>query len=144
MKSRRHPRIYYVGFIAQALFYLGQGINHFWHSGMEVRLMPTHYAHPYALVIVSGVAEILGGVGLLVQRTRRLAAWGLVVLLLIYFDVHIFMLMHAEQFPSIPMWVLYLRIPLQFVFIAWAWAYTHRESDQSLTPGEAKHVAGFL
>lgn len=128
MRSPKHSPIYYFGLIAQALFYIAQGINHFWHSGVEIRLMPTHYPHPYALVLISGVAEILGGVGLLLGRTRRIAARGLILLLLIYLDVHIFMLMHPDRFASIPVWVLYLRIPLQFVLIAWAWAYTRGTS----------------
>jgi uncharacterized membrane protein len=134
MKMRRHSWIYYGGLITQALFYIGQGINHFWHSEMVVALMPTHYAHPYALVLISGVTEILGGAGLLPARTRRMAAWGLIVMLVIYFDVHIFMLMHAQRFPAIPVWVLYGRIPLQFLLIAWAWAYTRgSESAEVLT-----------
>ncbi len=132
LKTPRHSWIYFAGLITQAVFYIGQGINHFWHSGMVVGLMPTHYTHPYTLVIVSGVAEILGGIGLLVERTRRLAAWGLIVMLVIYFDVHIFMLMHTERFPAIPVWVLYARIPLQFLFIGWAWAYTGKVSPADL------------
>jgi uncharacterized membrane protein len=124
MNSTQHSRICRIGLIVQALFYIAQGMNHFWHSGIEVRLMPDHYTHPYALVLISGVAEILGGVGLLIQRTRRMASWGLILLLLIYFDVHIFMVLHAERFAFIPLWALYLRVPFQFVFIAWAWVYT--------------------
>lgn len=96
-----------------------------------VGLMPTHYAHPYSLVLISGAAEIFGGIGLLVERTRRMAAWGLIVMLVIYFDVHIFMVMHAERFPAIPVWVLYARVPFQFVFIAWAWAYTRGVSGET-------------
>ena len=83
-----------------------------------------------------GADEILCGVGLLVERTRRMAAWGLILLLAIYFDVHIFMLMYAERFPSIPVWMLYLRIPLQFVFIAWAWVYTrgfHEDTEDVMS-----------
>jgi len=64
------------------------------------------------------------------QPTRRMAAWGLIVMLVIYFDMHISMLMHAERFPSIPLSVLYARIPFQFMFIAWAWAYTRSASGE--------------
>jgi uncharacterized membrane protein len=128
MSTRKHSWIYYAGLIVQAVFYIGQGINHFWHPAKMVELMPTHYTHPYALVVISGLAEILGGIGLLAERTRRMAAWGLIVMLVIYFDVHISMVMHAERFPAIPVWVLYARVPFQFVFIAWAWAYTRGDS----------------
>jgi uncharacterized membrane protein len=131
MRTQKHSWIYYVGLLVQAVLYIGQGINHFWHSAMVVGLMPMHYAHPYALVLLSGSAEILGGIGLLVEGTRRMAAWGLILMLVIYFDVHISMLMHAGRFPSIPLWLLYARIPFQFVFIAWAWAYTRGASDEN-------------
>jgi uncharacterized membrane protein len=123
---RAHSRTYSVGLWVQGLFYVGQGINHFWHAGMMVRMMPTHYSHPYGLVIISGVAEILGGVGLLVERTRRVAAWGIIFMLVVYFDVHIFMVMHPERFAGIPVWVLWARIPLQFLLIWWAWIYARR------------------
>jgi uncharacterized membrane protein len=52
-------------------------------------------------------------------------------MLVIYFDVHLFMLIHAERFPSIPVWLLYARIPFQFLFIACAWAYTRGTSDEN-------------
>lgn len=81
--------------------------------------MPTRYVHPHSLVLISGAAEILGGIGLLVQHTRRMAAWGLIAILVIYFDMHISVLMHAERFPSIPLWLLYARVPFQFLSIAW-------------------------
>ncbi|MGC2300433.1 MAG: DoxX family protein, partial [Acidobacteriaceae bacterium] len=64
----------WVGLIAQALFYVASGINHFRHQHFYLHIMPDHYAHPLALVRASGVAEILGGVGLLVPGTRRFSA----------------------------------------------------------------------
>jgi uncharacterized membrane protein len=63
LRTRKHSWIYYTGLIVQAIFYIGQGINNFWHSAMVVGLMPRYYAHPYALVLVFGVAEILAGIG---------------------------------------------------------------------------------
>jgi uncharacterized membrane protein len=112
------------GLIVQALFYVMLGINHFWHWQTYVAIMPTHYFHPRLLVFISGAAEILGGLGLLLEKTRRIAAWGLIAMLLIYFDVHFFMVSHPSRFASIPVWLLYLRIPFQFALVAWAWAYT--------------------
>lgn len=116
------------GLVIQALIYILLGVNHFWHTAFYVSIMPTHYLHPRALVLISGAAEISGGAGLLIEKTRWLAAWGLVLLLLIYFDVHFFMATHTGRFLSVPVWVIYGRIPLQFVLIAWAWKYTRRRS----------------
>jgi uncharacterized membrane protein len=124
--------IYVIGFITQSLFYIAAGVNHFWHSSVYVAVMPTHYTHLHALVWLSGAAEFIGGLGLLFDRTRRLAAFGLIAMLVVYFDVHIFMLSHPARFPLIPFWVLEVRIPLQFLLITWAAvyaAYRHANND---------------
>jgi uncharacterized membrane protein len=115
-----------VGLIAQSLFYVASGTNHFWHENFYLHIMPDHYSHPLALVKLSGVAEILGGLGLLVPATRRFSAVGIAAMLVIFFDVHIFMLRHAGRFPEVPEWVLWARIPLQFLLIAWALYYARR------------------
>ncbi|MGA2251877.1 DoxX family protein [Terracidiphilus sp.] len=110
------------------LYVLG-GINHFWHTGFYVHIMPDHYAHPEALVLASGAAEIFGGIGLLVPATRRFSAAGIVLMLMVYFDVHLFMLTHAGRFPEVPVWILWARIPLQFALIVWALMFLKRERD---------------
>jgi uncharacterized membrane protein len=119
--------LYRIGLVTQAIFYVAAGVNHFWHTGMYVAIMPPHYSHPVTLVQISGVAEILGGVGLLLPQIRRFAAWGIIAMLVVYFDVHVFMAMHPERFATIPVWLLYGRIPLQFVLIAWAAVYAKRD-----------------
>ena len=108
----------------QSLFYIAGGINHFWHSRTYTAIMPPHYSHPLGLVQISGVAEILGGIGLLLPATRRFSAWGLIAMLVVYYDVHIYMALNAAHFAPIPAWALYARLPLQLVLIAWAWWYT--------------------
>ena len=114
-----------VGLVAQSLLYVVAGVNHLWHSGTYVAIMPDHYTHPLAWVQFTGVAEILGGLGLLIPLSRRAAAWGIVAMLVGYFDVHIYMLLHAaDKFASLPLWLLYARLPLQLVLIYWAWMYT--------------------
>jgi uncharacterized membrane protein len=111
---------------AQSLFYFASGTNHFWHTSFYLHIMPDHYAHPLALVKLSGIAEILGGLGLLVSATRRFSALGIALMLVVFFDVHVFMLRHPARFPGVPEWLLWARIPLQFVLIAWALYYARR------------------
>ncbi len=114
------------GLVAQSLFYVASGINHFWHGPSYVTIMPDHYPDPAALVGLTGAAEILGGLGLLLPATRRLAAGSIALMLVGFLDVHQFMIRHAERFPNVPKWILWGRIPLQFLFIAWVWKYTRR------------------
>lgn len=121
-----------VGLAVQSVFYIAGGINHFWHSRFYVNIMPPHYDHPLGLVQASGAAEILGGAGLLVPVTRRLSAWGTVAMLLVYYDVHFYMVRHPERFADVPVWALYARLPLQLVLIYWAWIYTRSEQQHTL------------
>jgi uncharacterized membrane protein len=115
--------------------YIVLGINHFWHSAAYVGIMPTHYSDPHLLVLISGAAEILGGLGLLLERTRRWSAWGLMLMLVVYFDVHIFMIAHAARFLTIPIALLYARIPIQFGLIFWAWSCTRTDVRNQVGPG---------
>ena len=119
--------LYRACLLAQSLLYLAGGVNHLWHPKLYVAIMPPHYSHPTAWVDFTGIAEIAGGVGLLLPSTRRPAAWGLILMLIGYFDVHFYMLRHADTFAPIPGWALRARIPLQFLLIAWAYVYTRRE-----------------
>jgi uncharacterized membrane protein len=118
------------GLIAQSLLYVGSGINHFVHAGFYLKIMPDHYAHPGALVQLSGVFEILGGLGLLLPFTRRFSAAGIMAMLVVFFDVHIFMLQHAGRFADVPLGALWVRIPLQFALIWWAWTYARQDAAE--------------
>jgi uncharacterized membrane protein len=85
---------------------------------------------PMGTVYLSGVFEILGGVGLLLPTTRRAAAWGLIALFVAVFPANIYMAVEGIQLdPSHPMpqWAAWARLPFQAVFIAWAWWFTRTE-----------------
>jgi uncharacterized membrane protein len=96
------------------------GVLHFAIPGWFVSIVPAALAAPVVLVIVSGFFEILGGVGLLLPRTRRAASIGLVLLYIAVFPANINMVVHPALGHGIPEWLLWSRLPLQAVFIAWA------------------------
>ncbi len=102
-----------------AVFFVAAGVNHFRLPELYLRIMPPYLPQPLALVYLSGVAEILGGLGVLFPRTRWLAGWGLMALLVAVFPANIYML--TSGFPGIPAWVLWLRLPFQLVFLAWVY-----------------------
>jgi len=77
-----------------------------------------------ALVRISGIAEIRLGLLLLFQRCLVLAAWGLIALLIAVFPANIHMALHAELYTYVSPIGLWLRLPLQFVLIGWAYWYT--------------------
>jgi uncharacterized membrane protein len=106
------------------LFFIAAGVNHFVNTPFYVSIIPPYLPWPVALVYISGVAEIgLGGL-LLFERWSRLAAWGLIALLLAVFPANIHMALHPELYPWASSLGLWLRLPLQSALIAWAYWYT--------------------
>ena len=69
--------------------------------------------------MLSGIAEIAGAIGLLVPALRPAAGWGLIALLICVFPANIHMAMQPQKFPEFTPWMLWARLPLQLVFIAW-------------------------
>ncbi len=110
-----------------ALFFVAAGVNHFVDTPFYQSITPPYLPWPYALVIVSGVAEIVLGFGLLVPKLSRLSAWGLIALLIAVFPANIHMAAHPELFPTIPVVALWIRLPVQGVLILWAYWYTRTD-----------------
>lgn len=113
-----------------ALFIVA-GLNHFFQPRFYMAIMPDYLPAHRELVAASGYAEIALGALAFVPRTRRVARWGLVVLLLAIFPANLHMALHPERFPAIPAALLYLRLPLQAVLIAWVlWATADEAEGQ--------------
>ena len=112
----RRTRLRYV--LAAAM--VAVGALHFATPGWFVSIVPAWLPAPRALVLVSGFFEVLGGVGLLVARVRRAASIGLVALYVAVFPANVNMLVDPRASHGIAAWLLWARLPLQVVFIAWA------------------------
>jgi uncharacterized membrane protein len=115
--ARRGPK-------ALGLFFIQAGVTHFVIPGTYRGIVPPGWGDPAMLVRVSGVAEIAGGVGVLVPRTRRPAGFGLIALLAAVFPANVYMARNPERFAKIPAWALYARLPLQPLAMWWAWRAT--------------------
>ena len=98
-------------------FFLG-GIAHFVFTDLEMSIVPAWLPAHRALVLTSGVFELLGAVGLIYRPTRRWAGWGLIALTVAVTPANIFMLQNAEAFAGLPYWALVARLPLQLALIA--------------------------
>lgn len=104
-----------------ALLFFGAGVLHFLSPGPFMRIVPPYLPASRLLVYLSGAAEIAGGLGLLVPATRRRAGWGLILLLIAVFPANVYMLQTLGAGMAVPLWALWLRLPLQLVLIAWVW-----------------------
>jgi uncharacterized membrane protein len=106
-------------------FFVSAGINHFLIPRTYESIVPPSMRDNAArLVAISGVAEIAGGVGVLLPRTRRLSGLGLIALLAAVFPANLHMARDSDCFPRIPRWALYARLPLQPLMMRWAWRAT--------------------
>jgi uncharacterized membrane protein len=112
------------------IFMVGAGANHFIAPDAYVGMMPAALPAPLTLVYVSGIAEMLGGLGLILPATRKLAAWGLVALFIAVFPANLNMAINHLPLgtTAVPTWALWARLPLQVVLIAWAWSFTRDAS----------------
>jgi uncharacterized membrane protein len=113
--------------VVMGVLYVLAGVNHFVSTSFYVQIMPPWIPWHLAMVYVSGVLEIVLGIAVMIPRTRRLAAWGLIALLVAVFPANIHMAMNdvlIDGAPLGPPWALWLRLPIQLVLIAWAYWYT--------------------
>ncbi|MFB6256520.1 MAG: DoxX-like family protein [Haloplanus sp.] len=110
--------------------YVLAGALHFVVPELYVQIVPPAFPARLALVYLSGIAEIAVGVGILLPRTRRLAAWATVALLVAVFPANVYMATHGVVIEGLPgggdpsALVRWGRLPLQGVLILWALRYT--------------------
>ena len=109
------------------VFFVAAGVNHFLSTDFYVPMMPPYLPAHLELVYLSGFFEILGGILVLVPRTRALAGWGLIAVLVAIFPANVHMALSPELFPDMPVFALYARLPFQVVFFAWAYWATRPE-----------------
>ncbi len=121
----KRPLLYLMGPL-----YVVAGILHFVVPELYVQIVPPVFPAALALVYLSGLAEVAVGIGLLIPRTRRYAAWGLVALLVAIFPANVYMAISGVVIEGMPgggdpsALVRWGRLPLQGVLILWALWYT--------------------
>ena len=108
------------------IFYFSAGINHFIKPEMYLTILPPYLPYPNALNLLSGAFEMLFALLLIPLKTRVLSAWGIILMLIVFMPVHIFMISKANSGDyllgnfNITLFIAWLRIPIQFIFILWA------------------------
>jgi uncharacterized membrane protein len=105
------------GLVIVFVWFFAGGIAHFVATDAETRIVPSYIPWPRVAVLVSGVFELIGAVGLLSMTTRRSAGWLLFAVTIAVTPVHIAMLQNADQW-HVPYWALVLRLPVQVALLA--------------------------
>lgn len=122
----KRPLCYVMGAL-----YVVAGTMHFVAPKVYAQIVPPAIPRPLDLVYLSGIAEIVLGIGVTIPRTRRVSAWGLVALLVAVFPANVYMATHDVVIEGVPEWArepsdaaTWARLPLQGVLVLWAWWYT--------------------
>jgi uncharacterized membrane protein len=118
-------------YLLVAFFILG-GVNHFLAPGFYLPMMPPYIPAHEFMVMLSGATEIIAGIMLAIPKTSKAGAWFIIAHLLIFFTVHIYMIQEAAtEFADLPLVALWIRIPVQFLFIAWAFWFTRSAAENT-------------
>ena len=112
-----------------AVFFTAAGALHFLRPGMYEQIVPEYLPAPHELVLASGAAEIAGAVGVVPERTRRLAGFWLAATLVAVFPANVHMALHPDRYPGISPALLWGRLTLQPLAIWWALAATRPPRD---------------
>jgi uncharacterized membrane protein len=102
-------------------FFLAAGSLHFLRPKPYVAIVPDALPRKLELVYASGVAELAGGAGVLAAPTRRAAGWWLIATLIAVFPANVNMAVNAHRFRSVPEPLLWARLPVQGLLVAWVW-----------------------
>ncbi|MBQ4822844.1 hypothetical protein [Aquimarina sp. MMG016] len=109
-------------YVLSAIF-ITAGIFHFIKPKAFMRIMPLYIPYHRTLVYLSGLAEVASGIGVLFIATRVISLWTIVIMLILFFPVHIHMLVHKKASLNLPKSILVFRLVLQFGLIYWAYQY---------------------
>lgn len=128
-----------IALVLAAILYVGTGLLHFIKPEPYLRIVPPYVPWHAKMVQISGVFEILGGVGLLFAPSRKVAAWGLVALLIAVFPANLYMATNPSEAGavSIAPWLRWGRLPIQALLIWWILWCTSPRPDTEL-----RHLRG--
>lgn len=117
-----------------AIFFILAGCLHFLFPASYMKIMPPWLPWHFALVMISGMFEIAGGLGVLFHFTRRFAGYGLILLSLAVLPANLQMLLNARAAGDALAWqaLLLMRLPFQLLLIFWIWRATQAKQSEIL------------
>ena len=120
------PIIKSVTVYIMGLFYIAAGMKHFHDPAWFIRIVPPILPFKMALVYISGFFEVFFGILLMIEKTRSIAGWGLILLLIAVYPANIYLaLTNGAAMNTTPI-IAWGRLPFQFLFIGLA--YWHAKS----------------
>ncbi len=112
----------------QGVLYTVAGVNHFVNPEIYLQMMPSYLPWPNALQLTAGALEVIGGLGLLVPRLEKKAAWLLIIVLVGVFPANLELALNGGAPLDVSPTMAWLRLPFQLLFIKWAYWHTRTET----------------
>ena len=111
------------------------GVKHFTNTDFFVAIVPSIIKLKEEAVLISGVIELTLGVLLLFNQTRRLAAWGIILLLIAVFPANIYLYISdfARDIIGISKNQALLRLPFQIPLMTIAYWHTKEKYSKKLS-----------
>ena len=119
-------------------FYVVAGVNHFINPDFYYLLIPDYLPFHTVINYVSGFVEILLGIGVLFEQTRKISVYLLVVLLISFIPAHIYFLQIGSCVKNglcVSEWVSWVRLLfIHPILIAWALSVQFLKKKSKLSP----------
>ncbi len=107
---------------ALATMFLFTAVAHFAPTRKDLIVMVSpSFPRPDLLVTATGIFEAAGAIGLLLPSTRFWAVCGLILLLLAMFPANVSAAQRGLELRGKAVTPLWVRAPMQVLFIVWAW-----------------------
>ena len=117
--------IKYLSIIVMSIFYINVGIKHFTDPYWFLHIIPPFLERVgLELVYISGFFEILFGLMLIIPKTRQLASYGLILLLIAVYPANLYLAFYEEPQKLIGISAFaasWIRLPIQFIFLGLAY-----------------------
>ncbi|MEO1052381.1 MAG: hypothetical protein AAFX87_17235 [Bacteroidota bacterium] len=118
-----------VSLVLIVLFYLAAGLNHFRDPGFYLPLIPDYLPYPNAINIISGIAEMLLGLGLVFRQSRKVSAYLIIAMLVAFIPSHVYFIQIGSCTSGglcVPEWIGWIRLIVVHPLLIW-WAWVHRK-----------------
>lgn len=115
--------------IGLSFFFIFTAIGHFIKTEEMAAMLPAFVPNRVAIIIVTGILELLGAIGVWIPRLKRITGWCIMLMLIGFLPANIYSAINHIEFGghgSGPAYLL-VRIPFQLLVIAWAYYATEQQ-----------------
>ena len=118
--------IKFITILIMSYFYMNVGVKHFIEPDWFLQIMPPQFPNHYAAIYVSGFFELLFGFMLINPKTRFIAAWGIIFVMITVFPANIYLAVSDGEAMEISKELAWGRLPFQYVFIGLAFWHSNQ------------------